>query len=185
MRSKVTPYRIRCARRLSGRILDIGAGEGDFTPYLEGELVSVDIDLENLKGIDGSKVVCSAPSLPFPDSTFDGIWSCAVLEHVLVNYIPESIRVAKLGAVIYILTPNRHSPYDPIKRLFGLGDWMSCEGHVRLYSAADLRRYGEVSGEVWWFPPLDLLSRVVPALGHTLMLKIEVTEALKSRQFVD
>ena len=185
MRSKVTRYRVKCAQELHGRILDIGAGEGHYTSYLRGEVVSLDPDFENLSKVLSTKVVGSAEGLPFPDNTFDAIWSCAVLEHVKKNYIPNAIRVTKPGGIIYILTPNRNSLYDPIKRLFGFGDWWSNEGHVRLYAAHELRKYGKIWGEVWWAPGLDQVARVFPFLGHTLMLRIEVSAQLKARFVFD
>lgn len=118
--------------------------------------------------------------LPFPDNTFNGIWSCSVLEHVVINFIPEAIRVTKIGGIIYILTPNRYSPYDPIKRLFGLDDWYTSDkGHVRLYSISELEKYGRIYGEVWWAPILDQVARVIPFLGHTIMLKICVSSKIK------
>lgn len=181
MQSKVTKFRTKCAQRLNGLILDIGAGEGDYTPYLRSNVVSLDLDIDNLKTIPGKKVVGSATNLSFPNNTFDGIWSCAVLEHIEINYIPEAIRVTKPNGVIFILTPNRNSPYDPLKRFFGFGDWWSNEGHVRLYSAHELERYGKVWGEVWWAPGLDQIARIFKLLGHTLMLRIIVSPELKER----
>ena len=182
MRSKVTKYRIKCAQDLHGRILDLGAGEGDFTQYLKDDVISLEPDFGNLRKITGNKkIVGTAVKLPFPDNTFDGIWSCAVLEHVEINYIPEAIRVTKLGGIIYILTPNRNSLYEPIKRHFGIGDDMWGEGHVRLYSVYELKKYGKVRGEVWWAPVLDQIARIFAFLGHTLMLRIDVLPEIKDQ----
>jgi len=191
MFSKITKYRISCAKKLHGLILDLGAGEGDYTSYLNGDVVSLDLDFTCLKSVRGLKVAGSALHLPFRNDTFDGIWSCAVLEHVEINYIPEAVRITKNGGTIYILTCNRNSPWDPIKRLFGYDDWWSDgrkvrsysagEGHVRLYSVGELRRFGKVTGEIWWAPGIDQIARYLPIIGHTRMLKIEVTQELKSR----
>lgn len=181
MRSKVTKFRIKCAQRLRGRILDIGAGEGDYTACLGDQVISLDPDVENLRRIPGKKIVGSAVDLPFLDDTFDGVWSCAVLEHVAINYIPEAIRVTKPNGVIFILTPNRNSPYDPVKRILGYGDWWSPEGHVRLYSIDELKIYGKVWGEVWWIPGIDQISRYFSFLGHTLMLRIDVSMDIKKQ----
>ena len=181
MRSKVTKFRIKCAQRLSGLVLDIGAGEGDYTPYLGSDVVSLDLDIDNLRTIPGKKIVGSAEKLSFPDNTFNGVWSCAVLEHVEINYIPEAVRVTKPNGIIFILTPNRNSPYDPLKRLFGFGDWWSIEGHVRLYSVCELTRFGKVWGEVLWAPGLDQIARICKFFGHTLMLRIDVSSELKER----
>lgn len=181
MRSKVSRFRVRCARRLSGRILDLGAGEGDFTPYLGAGVVSLDVDLTNLGRLAGRRVAASADRIPFADDSFDGVWSCAVLEHVETNYLPEAVRVTRPGGRLFVLTPNRRSPWDPVKRLFGLGDWWSNEGHVRLYSVQDLAGWGRVLGEIWWAPGLDQLARWWPRLGHTLMLQVDVDRDLKDR----
>lgn len=181
MRSKVTRYRIRCAQRLRGRILDLGAGEGDFGPYLAGRPVSLDIDLSELRKLSGPRVLATAEHLPFAADSFDGVWSCAVLEHVHANFIPEAIRLTRLGGDIFILTPNRRSPFDPLKRVLGLGDWSSNEGHVRLYTVAELSPFGRVTGEVWWAPGIDQIARLFPRLGHTLMLHIEIDRDLKDR----
>lgn len=185
MKAKITQYRIRCARKLTGKILDIGAGEGGYTKHLGSDVVSMDLDYENLQNISGEKVMASADHLPFPDNTFDGVWSCAVLEHVATNFLPEAIRVTKEGGTIYILTPNRHSFYDPLKRLLGYGDWWSNEGHVRLYSVRELKKWGKVRGEVWWAPGLDQLARIIPWLGHTLMLRIDVNHRNKRNVQID
>lgn len=179
MKSQVTRFRIKCAGQLKGLILDLGAGEGSFAHYLPPDAISLDIDLENLKKLPGKRVLASAARLPFKSDTFDGVWSCAVLEHVAENYIPEAIRVTKIGRKIYILTPNRNSPFDPVKRLLGLGDWTSNPGHVKLYSVKELCQFGRVRGEVYWAPGLDQLARIWPALGHTLMLCVDVTKELK------
>jgi SAM-dependent methyltransferase len=181
MRSKVTRYRIRCARSLKGRILDLGAGEGDFGPYLDGSPVSLDIDLSELRKVRGRKVLATAERLPFAADSFDGIWSCAVLEHVHANFILEAIRLTRVGGDIFILTPNRRSPFDPLKRTLGFGDWSSNEGHVRLYTVAELSPFGRVTGEVWWAPGLDQVARFFPRLGHTLMLHIKIDRDLKNR----
>ena len=181
MKAKLTKFRISCAKKLFGKILDIGAGEGAYTNHLGSDVVSLDIDYQNLKELTGFKILASAAKLPFPANTFDCVWSCAVLEHVPINYIPEALRVTRPGGIIYILTPNRHSIYDPLKRFFGLGDWWANEGHVRLYSVRELREFGQVHGETWWAPGLDQLARIIPSLGHTLMLRIDVTADIKNR----
>jgi SAM-dependent methyltransferase len=181
MKAKVTKYRISCAKKLFGKILDIGAGEGSYTSHLGADVISLDIDYLNLKQLSGARILADASKLPFPADTFDCTWSCAVLEHVHTNYVPEAIRVTKLGGIIYILTPNKYSIYDPVKRLFGLGDWSTNEGHVRLYSIRELREFGKVQGEIWWAPGLDQLARICPSLGHTLMLRVDVTADIKSR----
>jgi len=85
------------------RMLDIGCGPGSIT---------IGLGVENAIGIDREAVaidgvpVCDADgvALPFPDATFDAVYSNATLQHVAdpVAILREARRVAKPGAVIGI-----------------------------------------------------------------------------------
>lgn len=181
MRAALTAYRIACVETLKGRILDLGAGDGDYHPYMHGDIVSLDLEHAGLTRLEGMRVRGHGAHLPFTDNAFDSVWACAVLEHTEVCMIPEIVRVAKPGAVCWVLTPNRNSLYDPLLRLCGYPDWWQRPDHIRLYSVRELRQYGRVYGEVWWAPGLNQLARALPVLGHTLMLRIDVTDELKQR----
>ena len=86
-----------------GAVLDIGSGRG----YLQ------DI-VENYTGLDISSsvgrfyhkkfVLGSATSMPFPDNTFDGVWTIWVLEHVPnpEQALLETRRVMKNNAVLFL-----------------------------------------------------------------------------------
>lgn len=66
--------------RPKGTILDVGAGPG----FLEEQLqaVATDIDLENLRKANGSKVLCSGDELPFRSKSFDWVF-CIDTAHLL------------------------------------------------------------------------------------------------------
>jgi len=156
---------------MEGLVLDCGTGDNIFAPYLGGDkIIHLDVDMTDLRKIPGLRVVASAAAVPFKDDAFDSLWACAGVEHVKEDTIPEFQRVVKRDGQIAVLTPNRYSPADFLRRLLGLPYWWKCEGHVRLYSLRELRKYGAVYGEIWQLPFIDKLVRRLPPLGDTLML---------------
>jgi SAM-dependent methyltransferase len=184
MHSKVSGLRVALARQLRGRILDCGSGDDLYGRHLRqagNEVISLDVDAQALKRTPGQGVVASCAWTPFVDDCFDAVWACAVLEHVGEDCLPELIRVTRPGGRVVAITPNRHSPFDPLKRLVGLGTWWDNPGHVRLYAAAELRPFGRVIGETWWAPGLGWLFRRAAAVAHVLILDVHVTGALKRR----
>ena len=111
---------IRQWSALNGRILDDGCGLGSylraFAPYTP-QTFGIEIELE--------RAIASRPHamgiaqgvgefLPFPESTFDFIFSNEVIEHVSDDrlYAQEMVRVAKLGGRILIFCPNRWYPVE-------------------------------------------------------------------------
>ena len=184
MYSKATKLRKRLASQLSGKVLDCGSGEDLFGPHLRRpgvELISLDLDAEALRRTPGETVVASCADIPFPDETFDAVWSCAIIEHAREDTLPEMIRVTRAGGRVVVITPNRYSPFDCVKRLFGMGTWGESEGHVRLYSAAELREFGRVHGESWFVPLAGALFWRLPQVAHVLIVDIDVTRPLKDR----
>jgi SAM-dependent methyltransferase len=184
MKSKLSPLRISLARQLAGRILDCGSGEDLFGPHLRREgndVISLDIDAEALKNIAGKTVQASCTDIPFPDDTFDAVWACAIIEHVKAETLPEMIRVTRPGGRLIAVTPNAHSPFDAVKRLLGMATWWENPGHVRLYTARELRCYGPVRGETRFLPHFGWFFRRFPEFAHVLVLNVRVTAELKAK----
>jgi SAM-dependent methyltransferase len=102
------------------RILDVGCGLGlyvqrfrDFSDQVHG----VDIDADKVR--EASLTLphiqqASADNLPYPDNTFDVVFSHEVLEHVPddVQAMRESYRVLKPGGRLVIFVPNRGYPFE-------------------------------------------------------------------------
>jgi SAM-dependent methyltransferase len=82
------------------RVLDIGCGPGSITVGLGTETIGVDLDPMAIDGVPVS--AADAASLPFPDASFDAVWSNATLQHVPspLAVLQEARRVARPGAVI-------------------------------------------------------------------------------------
>ncbi len=114
------------------KILEIGSGFGIFTivtnktygadsygvePGSEGFGGSYELSQTILKdsGVDPKRVKMGVgESLPFPDNSFDIVYSTNVLEHVTdpAKVISEAIRVTKSGGFIQIVFPSYGSFYD-------------------------------------------------------------------------
>jgi SAM-dependent methyltransferase len=87
----------------SKRVLEVGAGTG----YLQDVVpnyVGLDISPSAKRYFHKPFVEASATEMPFPDSTFDGLWSVWVLEHVPKpeHALNEIRRVVKDGGILYL-----------------------------------------------------------------------------------
>ncbi|MBE3068941.1 MAG: class I SAM-dependent methyltransferase [Planctomycetes bacterium] len=182
MRSIRSRLRVTLAGQLRGRVLDCGSGEDLFGPYLRrngNDVVSLDLDEKEVRRTPGQRVVASCAEIPFADNAFDAVWSCAIIEHVREDTLPEMIRVTRRGGRVIAITPNHHSPLDSMKRVLGLYTWDSTPGHVRLYHLKELEFYGQVMGETLVLPFMGRFFRRFPRLAHVWILDIRVTRRLK------
>ncbi len=101
----------RLARHLSGRVLDVGCGIGDFLAYRAGT-VGVDVNPRTVdwcrqQGLNAS--VMDPDVLPFADSDFDGVVLDNVLEHLAdpVPLLSEIRRVLVQEGCLLIGVPGK------------------------------------------------------------------------------
>lgn len=106
---------------VTAAVLDVGGGPATYLSSLN--TVTTDLSLNALrmsKRVD--RVQCDAMRLPFGSECFDLIVCSQVLEHVpdWQRALREIVRVAKVGAAIYIAVPNRYAlmkrRYHPLQR---------------------------------------------------------------------
>ena len=105
---------------LSGRVLDNGCGLGtylqaigQFTDHRFGIEVELERALQALPHATGV-VQAIGEWLPFPDGSFDTVFSNEVIEHVIddARYAAEMVRVTRPGGRILIFCPNRWYPVE-------------------------------------------------------------------------
>lgn len=97
----------------SGRVLDLGCGNGDYAKRLKDlgfEVVASDMDLERFKY--GNSITFQPSDLdkplPFPESSFDYVIFLEVIEHLYnPNFVIDQIsRVLKPSGFLILSTPN-------------------------------------------------------------------------------
>jgi len=89
-------------------LLDIGCGPGSITVGLAaavapGKTTGIDLDTQPIDGV--TVVTGDVTSLPFPDESFDAIYTSAMLQHLSdpLAALREARRVARPGAVIGVV----------------------------------------------------------------------------------
>lgn len=90
------------------RLLDLGCGPGSITEGLASLVApaeTVGVDIDPPMGVTFSSVGANVHELPFPDDSFDAIFSSALLQHVPdpLAVLREARRVARHGAVIGVV----------------------------------------------------------------------------------
>jgi SAM-dependent methyltransferase len=158
------------------RVLDVGCGVGMYTAAFLRETPHVfGVEIERERALDARErtagmVQAPGERLPFPDATFDVVFSHEVLEHVADDRacVAEMVRVTRgpeagvppdaegrPGGRIVVFAPNRLYPFETHGVFwrgcyhFGnvpLVNWLPTPlrdrlaPHVRAYTAGDLRR---------------------------------------------
>lgn len=126
------------AKYLMGRkVLDIGAGRGEFLAREPGNFVGIDIDplLVSQCRQRGLTAHCmNALALEFPDGSFDVVHAAQVIEHLssgdASRFLGEASRVLRPGGRVYLTTPGVRNvwntfshvrPYPPVafRKLLG------------------------------------------------------------------
>lgn len=122
------------ARRIAGRVLEIGTGSGYgvevLAPHAD-RLVTVDKHPLAQSGLPANTefVRATVPPLPFDEASFDCVVSFQVIEHIRHDhdFVCEAKRVLRPGGLFIVSTPNR--PMSLTRN-----PW-----HVREYTAEELR----------------------------------------------
>lgn|SRR5208283_3604741 len=142
-------------------LLDVGGGIGITGEFLQVYKNFSSVQIVNLcpQPLEDERlkhVKCALAdgcALPFADSSFDWVFSNAVIEHVggrerQKKFAQEIRRVARKG--YFVATPNRYFPVDP-HTLLPFYQFLSPEWQSRVcrFSPGYLRKY----------EPIDLLSK--------------------------
>lgn len=157
--------------------LDVGCGRGEFTQMFQKAGLNVHAldkdksDSEFLKDIDTQYLNFEKDTFPFPDNTFDVVFSKSVIEHLNdpEHFLKEQYRVLKTGGRIICIAPNwmtqmkifydNHTHRQPYTKL-------------GLHRALAMYGFKDVSSEIfyqvpiiWKYPWLVVVSRVLQLFG--------------------
>ena len=148
-------------------VLDVGAGSGTFSNLLADRgfnVTSTDVTEEALEvlraRVAGPVERADATSLPFADSSFDGVILGEVLEHLEDDggALTEAARVLRPNGVLAVSVPRNPA-------WFSRSDHWA--GHVRRYTREQLvdrvegAGFGVVTCKAWGFPISALYHRTV------------------------
>lgn len=107
---------------VSGSLLDVGCGEMPFRSLLRADVRYTGLDVPQAFsfGMSDNKEIVSfdGTTIPFPDSSYDGVLCTEVLEHAAdpIALINEMHRVLRSGGTLLVTVPFaarvHHSPYD-------------------------------------------------------------------------
>lgn len=158
--------------RLGGagvRVLEVGPGAGRDSAALVAaghDVVGVDLSRQQLRhavATGSLAIVSTARSLPFPDDTFEALWTMSVLMHVpdtaIVDTLVELRRVLRPGALAAIGVwggpdvedrGDRQDRYDPPRLFSRRSDhrWQALLG--RLGEVVEWENWHPENGDFWY-----------------------------------
>ena len=160
----------------AGRILDVACGTGVLTQYLKGEVTGLDGSEEMLKiareRVPGATFVQGdAFSIPFPDSSFDRVFTSnfygLLLPHELSVFLKEIRRIAPELVVEVVEQDMKKLGWR--KRETGWQERTLADGsehliYRRYFTAKDLA--GELAGEVLFDGKFLLMVRTSTKKDH-------------------
>ncbi len=207
--------RFRMVRRwakLENRcVLDVGCGVGMYTAAFQRETPHVfGVEIERERAMEARERTAGVTEavgeqLPFPDATFDLVFSHEVLEHVTDDRacVQEMVRVTCPGGRLVVFVPNRlyffetHGVFWRGEYHFGnvpLVNWLPTvlrdrlAPHVRAYTVEGLRRIFRglpvrIIHHTQIFPGYDNIVARAPALGRALRSITYALERTPLRRF--
>ena len=131
---KVVDEFVATADLRSKKVLEVGAGSGLLQDAV-ADYTGLDISPTARRFFHKPFVEASATDMPFPDSTFDGMWSIWVLEHV----------------------PN------PEKALLEMRRTLKSGGYLLLFPATDASRYAAQGYQVRPYKDFDWKGKIIKA----------------------
>lgn len=158
-------------------LLDLGCGRGDFAKAFQRAGVDVrgaDIEATASTIIEGVEVAhfdIERDRYPYPDNTFDIVFSKSVLEHMSDprNFLEEQRRILKTGGRIIVLTPD----WVTQMKIF-YNDYTHRQPYTLLGTRHALHSFGfkGVSVEIfyqyplyWKYPALTIIAKCLQLLG--------------------
>lgn len=159
------------------RALDLGARDGRQTRWLTRrgyEVVSVDVE----PGFTQCLEIDANQPLPFPDESFDLVWSSEVIEHLEQpqRVLAELRRVLRPGGDIILTTPNSYALLFRFIALFGLTPQrIQRDDHIHFFDRADIEKLApdaQLYGHFPYFWVKRTIRRGIGTLSPTFVMHI-------------
>jgi len=174
------------------KILDIGCNKGtNLKHFAEKGLECYGVDLR-VEGVDFDFRECNLENedIPYPDNSFDFVYSKSVLEHVFntENFLKNALRVLKPGGLFVALTPDWKSQHE-----YFWDDYTHVKPFTRksLRDAMLINDFEDADCEffyqlpfVWNKPWLEIVPKVVSLLPDFLKWKDRDQRNTKDRKLI-
>jgi len=124
-------------------IADIGCGNGLITNYLgmSYDVTGVDISQKALAHLKTKKVMASATCLPFPNLSFDLVFSSEMMEHLTAAETEKvASEFARIGShYILISVPNHEQLAKSMVKCLGCKNPYHAYGHLQVFTKRRLK----------------------------------------------
>ena len=180
---KITHY----APMLSGKLLDFGCGSKPYKSLFTHatEYIGLDYEGEGHSHRDEQvDVFYDGRHIPFPDASFDAVFSSEVMEHIFNPEIilPEINRVMKKGARILITCPfawpEHEVPVDYARYTrFALQHLLEKNG----FTILEIDKSGDFSMAIYQMKMVFFSEHVIPAVplfGKSKFFRVSIAPAL-------
>lgn len=151
-RLEQTKFDIMYLEKLSGKLLDVGCGNGIFLEIMNKlgwETIGVDFDEKAIESAKLKKLNVRLGDLTeqkFPDNYFDAITISHVIEHVYnpIELVEECYRLLKTDGKMVIATPNNESLGHHLFKQYWRG--LEPPRHIQIFSPQSLIHIVRLSG---------------------------------------
>src|SRR5688572_30550100 len=175
------------APQLQGKLLDFGCGSKPYESLFTGvsEYIGLDYEGEGHSHRDEQvDVFYDGKHIPFPDQTFDSVFSSEVIEHIFNSEVilPELNRVMKGGARILITCPfawpEHEIPVDYARYTrFALRHLLEMNG----FTILALDKSGDFSKAIYQMKMVYLSEHLIPAiplLGRSKFFRVSIAPGI-------
>lgn len=147
---------VEAARRVSGRVLEIGTGTGYGVEIIAPSAESF-VTIDKTRSVDLPPMPAGVeflearvPPLPFEDESFDCVVSFQVIEHIKHDkaFVKEVHRVLRKGGRFIVSTPNK--PMSLTRNPWHVREYTAEEFDKLFAEFADVERLGVAGNERVW-----------------------------------
>lgn len=158
-------------------VLDIGARDGGLRKFLPTDVRYQGMDIAQEFERPDVLIRDISEGIPFPDGTFDNVFTIEVLEHVPNPFgaIAEIHRVLKPGAVWVVSVPN---PYHFKELVWNVLRVPDRQGHIFSWTRQAMTALGEMNGfrleetgGTYLHPPMPMIALLARSIVYRFVKK--------------
>lgn len=158
-------------------VLDIGARDGGLRAFLPKDVRYQGMDIAQEFERPEVLIRDISEGIPFPDGTFDNVFTIEVLEHVPNPFgaIAEIHRVLRSGGVWVVSVPN---PYHFKELVWNLLRVPDRQGHIFSWTRQAMTALGEMNGfrleetaGTYLHPPMPMIALLARSIVYRFVKK--------------